>query len=81
MSGQTILTEPSPVAYLEHSRSAQEQIRLSWLVKSMIIKSERLIIRSFEKSDDGPVLRRVFGQDFGHSTVENEIVNAQLENL
>jgi RimJ/RimL family protein N-acetyltransferase len=47
----------------------------------MIVESERLIIRPFEKSDDGPALRRVFGQDFGDSTGENGIVNAQLENL
>lgn len=43
----------------------------------MIIKSERLVIRPFEKSDDGPALRRVLNQDFGHSTVEH----GTLDNL
>ena len=47
----------------------------------MIIESRRLTIRPFEKSDDGRALRRVFGQDFGDSTGENGIVDAQLENL
>jgi [ribosomal protein S5]-alanine N-acetyltransferase len=40
----------------------------------MILESERLIIRPFEKGDDQSAIRRVLGQDFGHSTVENASV-------
>lgn len=43
----------------------------------MIIESERLVIRPFDKSDDESAIRRVLGQDFGHSTVEND----SLKNL
>ncbi|MBO0887531.1 hypothetical protein J2P12_00360, partial [Candidatus Bathyarchaeota archaeon] len=50
-------------------------------MRTMIIETARLIIRPFEKSDDGPALRRVFSQDFGDSTGEKGILSAQLESL
>ena len=43
----------------------------------MIIKSERLIIRPFQKNDEQSAIRRVLGQDFGDSRSES----APLANL